>query len=877
VEVAHETLLTHWPRFAVWVDEAREDLVLSRRLDEAIQEWEATGRRPAYLLTGARLAQHRAWVTTTSFGLTERQQLFLAASARHDDELRIRSRRRRAWIIGGFATAALVAVVFGLAALGNARRASVEAMASSAVVALETDPELAVLLAAEAFDRAPIASAQKALHQALQGQRASMIIPPPDGALGAWGIVDPAGEHVAVVGLDTARLQMWEIGADQPMWETTLSDEPDAGFRSWAHFWFSADGSRVYVPLSFKKGDSAGLGLYTIDADSGETLDFLRFPCLARAMPAGGHFAEPGSLWAFDWGGVGKDATCGGWKVGGGVGVVDIDTGQTHFKVRMDVGPPPSLSEDGRYLGVGGWFGLEEQARARVFDTMSGEMVFDFDSELSQGETNSVLSRDGSRVLVGRNPSYLYDVATGERLQTYQGGAIRIRFTPDEQRVFATGVGTSIEVFDTESGAELLTLRGHTSWVADAAVDLEGSVLVSSSFDSVRVWDVASSMRSELSPVDLPPITGGLFLRDALTGSSQHLLVRRAVFDRFVAEPEPGNQPQVVAIVDTVDGSVSNHDVWHAELGPNGVLFVQPVVETDVATPSGVEGAVRIGPPLLVDTATGRRIVELSGCDWYWSPAESVEPATDCGGTGIPQLSDVSFAADGSTVLGGTVDGAIMIWDAETGEVLKSFEPTFPGSAAALYPDGRHMIREEDPEEPFMKVRDVITGAEVGTVDGYAAHTTQAPIHILEYHAAANLVIGAGTDLLLIDPDTLDVTVLTTGDWSEDVAVSPDGHLLATVGRDELVVVWDLDRMAIVAEIPVAGAETHGLRGVAFVDDETLVVAPASEDQLLRFTLNPEVLKDLALDSLNRGFQPEECATYDVDPCPSLDEMKARS
>ena len=65
--------------------------------------------------------------------------------------------------------------------------------------------------------------------------------------------------------------------------------------------------------------------------------------------------------------------------------------------------------------------------------------------------------------------------------------------------------------------------------------------------------------------------------------------------------------------------------------------------------------------------------------------------------------------------------------------------------------------------------------------------------------------------------------------------------------------------------------------GESHSDNETLVVAPESGDQLLRFTLDPEILRQLALDSLNRGFRAEECATYNIDPCPTLEEMRARS
>ncbi len=69
----------------------------------------------------------------------------------------------------------------------------------------------------------------------------------------------------------------------------------------------------------------------------------------------------------------------------------------------------------------------------------------------------------------------------------------------------------------------------------------------------------------------------------------------------------------------------------------------------------------------------------------------------------------------------------------------------------------------------------------------------------------------------------------------------------------------------------------EGLRGVAFLDDETLVVVPEEGRQLLRFTFNPDTLFDLVLDNLTRGFRPDECTTYEIGPFPTLAEMRAGS
>ena len=57
VEVAHEAILSQWRRLRTWIEDRREDLLLHRRLGEAVEEWQDSGRDPEYLPREGRLAQ----------------------------------------------------------------------------------------------------------------------------------------------------------------------------------------------------------------------------------------------------------------------------------------------------------------------------------------------------------------------------------------------------------------------------------------------------------------------------------------------------------------------------------------------------------------------------------------------------------------------------------------------------------------------------------------------------------------------------------------------------------------------------------------------------------------------------------------------------
>ncbi|GAB4434511.1 MAG: hypothetical protein OHK0015_24350 [Chloroflexi bacterium OHK40] len=60
MEVAHKALMREWPRLRGWLDAARSDLLVQRRLAQEAAEWERAGYSAGFLATGARLSQYEA-------------------------------------------------------------------------------------------------------------------------------------------------------------------------------------------------------------------------------------------------------------------------------------------------------------------------------------------------------------------------------------------------------------------------------------------------------------------------------------------------------------------------------------------------------------------------------------------------------------------------------------------------------------------------------------------------------------------------------------------------------------------------------------------------------------------------------------------------
>jgi WD40 repeat protein len=367
--------------------------------------------------------------------------------------------------------------------------------------------------------------------------------------------------------------------------------------------------------------------------------------------------------------------------------------------------------------------------------------------------------------------------------------------------------------------------------------------------------------------------------------------VRRGLASMFL-DPRPHD---IELRTKTEGNGLWSEYVFAAEMSQDGVVVLITIEEENVESPSGLIPSLHVGRPVLVDGHSGSHMVDLDGCDFFRHIEDNedvpIEPGTDCHGDGFPVLDYTSFefSADGTRVLGATTLGASTIWDTETGRVVSHLDanrtrPNLFGQgvrwAAALSPDGREQVvppSQDDWETevlPSMSVVDVASGDELGSfeIDHWANFSRFTP--------SGDRLIVAGTDLLVVDTDTwaADVLERPQGARITDLALSPAGRLAATAGQDDVVSVWDVEARALLAEIPVLGDIGTAINGVAFLDDDTILVAPQSGGPLLRFTIDSNELIDIAFDSLNRGFTEAECAAYEIEPCPTtLDEMRSGS
>jgi DNA-binding SARP family transcriptional activator/WD40 repeat protein/predicted Ser/Thr protein kinase len=184
VELAHEALIQHWPRFRHWVRDAGESLRVHQQVAAAALVWEENSRDDGDLARGLRLETALELAANEPDNLDPLEREFVAASQRlrtaeadaqrERIEREERSNRRLRGLLAGVALLLVVALVAGFFALGqrnDARAANTEAglakLISDSAAATADDPELAILLALEAHRRSPEPATEQAVLNAL--------------------------------------------------------------------------------------------------------------------------------------------------------------------------------------------------------------------------------------------------------------------------------------------------------------------------------------------------------------------------------------------------------------------------------------------------------------------------------------------------------------------------------------------------------------------------------------------------------------------------------------------------------------------------------------------------------------------------------------
>jgi WD40 repeat protein len=520
----------------------------------------------------------------------------------------------------------------------------------------------------------------------------------PHGGVVTSAAFSPDGARVATGSTD-ATIKLWDVATGRLI--RTLARHSNEVAYSVAAV-FSPDGTRVL------SGSSDGMRLW--DAASGRliravptssSVKLLAFSPDGRRVLAGllDHRAE---LW---------DATA--WQ--------RLQTFQ-HSDDRSDL-EALAFSPDGALVLTGG-----QGPVAKLWDATTGKLVREF--RRSKGEGRIVahaFSPDGARVAMAVSVSppqrslELWDVATGKLIHTLPArGAEHMAFSQNGTLVVGTPDGLNVADFEKGQLApiiERLSPIGEPPWRV-VALSTDGTYVLSGG-PMLTILDVKTKREVHLqdpsyvlrlkslavSPDGAHVLTGGLASTHILNGFDQHQVV------------EPGHN--AISWWDAATGRLirtsrltPGEEVAALAFSPEGVMAVSssPSSLTLWSTSTGKRiRSIYVGGGALVPripiglSADGSHLVTASGNKvLLWDSATATTPRS-FEGDARPVFS-VAISPDGTQVAAGSEDGKVRIWDAGTGDLLRTFDVAWaeqlhryiigwdnPITALAFSPDGMRL------------------------------------------------------------------------------------------------------------------------------------------------------------------------------------------
>jgi len=481
-----------------------------------------------------------------------------------------------------------------------------------------------------------------------------------------------------------------------------------------------------------------------------------------------------------------------------------------------------ALSSNGRRLAAGGSSGM-----VKVWDAAAGREVLNLTAPF--GVRSVTFSPDGKRLAAsgyGDVSVKVWDIGAAGPLQPPAPRALKalalggVVFSPDSQRL-AAGDENLVKIWNTVTGQETLSLKGHTNAVSCMAFSLDGKRLAAGSYDrTVKVWVTATG-------------------KDISTLRGHTDFVSLAVFSPDGKRLASAGNDKTVKVWDSITGKETRTiKTWagHLAFSSDGQRLTTVHQDGTMKVWDASTGAetfsFKTGSPCVGLHADGRRLI-TAGLDgtmklWDFTGKGTVSLKRHSG-----EVQSIAFSPDGARLAvaagGDGAPGEVKVCNAATGqENFTCKGHTGGATSVAFSQDGKHLISGSG--DGTVKVWDAATGRETLKLSGYGDGLFGPAVSVAFSPDGKHLAAGSSGDNS--NPGEVKVWDATTGKETLNrklsnntvarITFNTDGKLLASGNYGRTVKVWSFAALTSAGHYPPEPSlqgETREIRSAAFSRD----------------------------------------------------------